>query len=498
MKNIVDFTGKIKDKFAMRKDIAPVEESSTASRAYNVGDEFYYGNLLQKATTDIAQGAALVGGTNFENADPVTEQVTSLKETLTNQINVNESKNIFDFRNRQSQVCNIVSNDDGSSIRVYTTAAGTWKYDYWFVGVHPNTDYRVTAQAAYTSGRGVIEIGSKDNTYIASSGAFTSNTDIDFTFNSGNNSVVRITLYIAGSTSVVGDITFNYLMIRLNTISDATWEPCAMTNHQLTTDKVSWDNFSKVGAVNAAPNNGTTQIINAELTFTVNDDKSVTISADSYPHTVATRADFYMFKQQTNIVKSGQYQLRGCPSGGNATDTYRLEFYDHNNANRGACYDEKGDIINVIGSHSNTFQITVYAGCVMTGPLTFKPMLADPEYNGNYEAYAKTNRELTEELTVFDKDTASISGVTIEKVGHTVTLLIRKTMDVPADAMTSLGTIPSRFRPDGNVDILVIEENSNPKYGLLRATSSGNLEINGWTISGTSLQIRGTMTYVVK
>lgn len=90
-KNMPDFAELIKDKFTMRKDIAPVETSSTASRAYSAGDKFYYNNLLQKATTDIAQGDTLTLNTNYKNADPVTTtiqnlstQVTSLKETLTN------------------------------------------------------------------------------------------------------------------------------------------------------------------------------------------------------------------------------------------------------------------------------------------------------------------------------------------------------------------------------------------------------------------------------
>lgn len=82
-KSAPDFAGLIKDKFTMRKDIAPVETSATASQAYKVGDKFYYGNLLQEATQDIAQGGTLTLNTNYKNADPVTTSVQNLSNQVT-------------------------------------------------------------------------------------------------------------------------------------------------------------------------------------------------------------------------------------------------------------------------------------------------------------------------------------------------------------------------------------------------------------------------------
>lgn len=126
MKTVIDLVNLIKDKFSMRKDIAPVETSSTASRAYKAGEEFYYGNLLQRATQDITQGSGLAGGVNFENADPVAVQVVSVKETLTNQVaglldndKVNGAVNILPFDLNKIKAINT----SGSwSNNVYTVA----------------------------------------------------------------------------------------------------------------------------------------------------------------------------------------------------------------------------------------------------------------------------------------------------------------------------------------------------------------------------------------
>lgn len=60
---------------ANKTDIAPVENGTTASRAYAVGQQFYLNGSLYKAKAAIAQGATFTIGTNCELADCVTEQL---------------------------------------------------------------------------------------------------------------------------------------------------------------------------------------------------------------------------------------------------------------------------------------------------------------------------------------------------------------------------------------------------------------------------------------
>lgn len=49
---------------AAHTEIAPYESSSTASRAYGVGQRFCYGNNLYVATAEIASGGTITPGTN--------------------------------------------------------------------------------------------------------------------------------------------------------------------------------------------------------------------------------------------------------------------------------------------------------------------------------------------------------------------------------------------------------------------------------------------------
>ncbi len=58
--------------------IAPVERGSAASKAYSIGDQLFYGNLLYKAKTNIAQNDPFVVDTNIELVGSLTEQLANL------------------------------------------------------------------------------------------------------------------------------------------------------------------------------------------------------------------------------------------------------------------------------------------------------------------------------------------------------------------------------------------------------------------------------------
>lgn len=59
--------------------IAPIESTSTASRAYAVGEQFYYNGILRTATAAISQGGTITVGTNCMVSDTVVEQLEELK-----------------------------------------------------------------------------------------------------------------------------------------------------------------------------------------------------------------------------------------------------------------------------------------------------------------------------------------------------------------------------------------------------------------------------------
>lgn len=175
-------------------------------------------------------------------------------------------------------------------------------------------------------------------------------------------------------------------MLRLASDADNTYQPYAKTNRQLTEDCVDWDNFSKLGAVNYSPNNFTDKT-NRGITFDVADDGTITVNTESGGATA---------NENVNIsftLKKGTYKLTGCPSGGSNT-TYRLYVA------AGSNYFDYGDgvIFTLASDTTVTLYCSVLSGAVITTPITFKPMITVPSYNGDYVPYAKSNRELTEDV----------------------------------------------------------------------------------------------------
>ena len=69
--------------------IATRQANLTASRAYAVGDQFIYNNILYKATAAIASGSAITIGGNAAIADDVTTQISNLtKNQLGNRVDL--------------------------------------------------------------------------------------------------------------------------------------------------------------------------------------------------------------------------------------------------------------------------------------------------------------------------------------------------------------------------------------------------------------------------
>lgn len=89
------------------QNLAPIEVTGTATRAYAVGDYMVFGGLLRKVTQAIAQGGTITVGTNVESTKVSTElqgissdlsefdgdQIVTLK--LRETINIQASQTIF-------------------------------------------------------------------------------------------------------------------------------------------------------------------------------------------------------------------------------------------------------------------------------------------------------------------------------------------------------------------------------------------------------------------
>lgn len=423
-KNAVDLINLIKDKFAMRKDIAPVETSSTASRAYKVGDKFYYGNLLQKATQDIAQGTGLAGGVNFENADPVTEQVTSLKETLTNQINKNGAKNLLvtpyinlikgtnvdagvTFTENKDGSVRLKGSRTGSAIGIQLHGRVAQYDPLW---LKPGT-YIASRGGNYGSNVELIICTTKNNAYSAI-GISTDN-ELEFTITSSTsdyvdengNVLIGVYVYVDSPLNTSIDYTI-YPMIRLASDPDGTYEPYAMTNQELTTDKVGMDLLGEVGAVNLFeyPYSDSTKVI-SNITYTDNGDGSITVNAGTVS---SGGSSFFTFDNLTKrIQKFRNKTIKVVVDGvgtinGNNTKFEFIVFDSSDNALLSFnLYPSNNRVEKIVTIPSNADHAYIQCwnkkGETITA-YTWKPMIVPVEYNGEFVPYAKSNRELTEDV----------------------------------------------------------------------------------------------------
>ena len=204
-------------------------------------------------------------------------------------------------------------------------------------------------------------------------------------------------VYIANSEEDTATCTISDIMVSLVSITDDTYVPYAKTNQQLTEDTtVLFDNLEVNGAVNMLPNEAVTQVHDTSgLTFTVNDDKSVTISPTSgtYPFTTTAQA-MLTFSDLVGKIPNGIYKLSGCPSGGSA-ETYFLYVNSTGDTSTHRRDIGEGTTFNYVNDTANTVYIRIMNGTVLTKALTFKPMITVPSYNGDYVPYAKSNKELT-------------------------------------------------------------------------------------------------------
>lgn len=115
----------------------------------------------------------------------------------------------------------------------------------------------------------------------------------------------------------------------------------------------------------------------------------------------------YMYLSRTAIplyFNKGNYILTGCPSGGSPTTYMIANSYYYNGTYVDGDRDTgNGDSASIVNDGSNfTGSISIYAAAGNVN-LVFKPMIRDAkDTDPTYQPYAKTNRELTDLLTVID------------------------------------------------------------------------------------------------
>lgn len=208
----------------------------------------------------------------------------------------------------------------------------------------------------------------------------------------------RCDIRVAQNATISNEIAYPMICLKSVYDLDDTYEPYAKTNQQLTEDTTALlDNTEVNGAVNMLPNTATTQTING-VTFTVNDDGTVDVSGTATAKTTLDLGSFNIKAGTTYTLSDGIGTLEYDNVAGAlfiTSSPVQQMGWNWRTDNVGAPTDRSTAVCST--DAVATAHIRIPSGATVN--YKFKPMFTLASYNGDYVPYAKSNRELTEELT---------------------------------------------------------------------------------------------------
>lgn len=471
MKTIVNYAQKVKEQHALNKTLAPVETDLTsASKAYAVGQKFIHDGVLYQAKTAIAQGAALVLNTNYEAADDVSSEIEALTKEVAATLNTLGAKNFLEtlIGSGTTQGVTYTINADGSiTLNGTCTAWTNIKLDY-IAGQKniPSGSYILNGSI---SGNNKFRL----NTYVDGTKMAESENGNEASFTIPSTATEVYTRFEIDSTATFNNETF-YPMIRLSSIEDDTYAPYAKTNRELTAENQTLTNevFTIVNDLTAKNflnidlaelktlnTSGTwaDNVYSANgLTFTVNGDKTITVSGTATANT--------NLSLKNDISISGDYILSGCPVGGSQVDNEGYNIQARVDGSWVSAKDSGNGLPITVNSIIDRTLIHVANGTVMNNHV-FKSMIRPASIkNSDYVPYAMTNRELTNRIVVHeDTITFNENGKYIFSGGKEI--------------------ISARVRSTGNYVVVIGNNGSNSAFILY------NHEGTNWTRVTTQPQL---------
>ena len=167
-------------------------------------------------------------------------------------------------------------------------------------------------------------------------------------------------------------------------------------------------NYSAATGVKNLLDSSVTSGSGSGLTYTVGDDKSITVSGTATGNFALT------VKQVT--LPAGEYILSGCPTGG-AENTYRMDI-------SGTSYFDTGDGVKFTanGTTAQTIRIRIAEGVELSSAV-FKPMVRNSKISDStYQQYVPSNAELYAMILALDTQSAkSMNGEGVYQETKTTT-----------------------------------------------------------------------------
>ena len=370
----------------------------------------YFKNLANPtvaANVSFNNSGTEMSSTNVQ--DGIVENRTSI-QNLSNQVKYNTAngvKNLFHFQSlASSSYLNINWTFDGeeNTIKMNSSSASTSGSYYVQKKLELDPSKQYVFKATFDSGINnglwlTIVPSDEDTTYRKAISP--SYPMIEYTPKAG---VTKYYVYVYTNASMTYS---NYNIANIMVVEkdvynfDSSYEPYAMTNQQLTTDKVGMDLLSEVGAVNLLDSDIVTQtILNGNGTITANADGSYTcrgsVPAGQNSTTLSTK---------TVKLKKGVYKWFASFDGNSSIGTTRgvncfikgingtNDWYRSFSGTTYSC-----GIINITQDSTIQFGIVTYndTNSAITINETFYPAIYPASYTGDYVPYAKSNKELTE------------------------------------------------------------------------------------------------------
>ncbi len=306
MKNIVNYAKLVKERHALNETIAPVEVDQTdASRAYAVGDQLIYDSILYDVIDDIAQHGIITAegaGANIRTADTIVEQIKN-KTITTDAVPTHGSTNpvqsggtfdaiLDEAKTRGELGAKNILPFDLAEIKALNTN-GTWAgnvYTYRGVAFTVNSDGTISATGTATGGNASIKLFAASSNYemlgkeviltgcpsngsastyriqayrMASADGSTgtyfddgAGTDAFTVLNDASETVGSFAVAVYENATVT-NLLFKP-MVRLASDPDATYQPYAKTNRELTAENQNLTNLIGETTVKTLAANATT------------------------------------------------------------------------------------------------------------------------------------------------------------------------------------------------------------------------------------------------
>ena len=451
MKTIVEVAQNLIKPFINSEDkkyaanIAPVE-TSPATAAHTAGTQLIYNGVLYNVTANIAADDPLAttgAGANIAVADKVTEQISSQKQALSDEVVTRSELGAHNLLMLSL-----------ARIKEINTA-GTWSrntYTLYDVIFTINSDFTIsvsgTASAAadlrlnrgnLSDFSGMVLSGNplSDNN-IASIALYRNGSPYTYYVNCNDATEKTVSSIPSGEEQIlmlrinsgktVSNVKFSP-MIRLATDADTTYRPYVPTNAQL----LSYKDNGVLGAKNFLKNTGTTRVVSG-VTFTVNDDKSITISGSTN-----NGGSYVVFEDASNPIVvpcDSKFTLGGAFSDGN------IEFILTKSDNTIYTLSANAGYEKVIPA-GNYKKVHFYFNQNRAGTYTVKPMITvATDTDPTYQPYAMTNRELTE--IALGESSDWLTNVKLYKRGNVVFCSTSGT-DITVSAIKA-AIIPNGFR----------------------------------------------------